>query len=205
MSTRCHRWMALCCLAGVALSGCNWAPKSQLTSCQAHCRTLSEQNRAQLTEVANLKSHNKEITEQLAQLEDEMRGMYANGSTPRTRFSSYSSNSKLRDVLSGAGKASPVSLQELARKHPLLRYDSVTNSCQYSAEVLFDSGSVQLRPAAQSSLREFAGFLASPAGQGLNVLIVGHTDDRQVAKRETRDQFADNNHLSLGRAQSVQE
>ncbi len=46
-------------------------------------------------------------------------------------------------------------------------------------------------------------MLNSPEASDLKVVVVGHTDSRQIAKRPARDQFPNNFHLSTARANAV--
>jgi chemotaxis protein MotB len=70
-------------------------------------------------------------------------------------------------------------------------------------DVLFDSGDAELKPEAQRMLGEFAALFTLPEARQLRIMVVGHTDNRQVAKRPTRERYPDNWHLSTARAFAV--
>ena len=67
------RLLAVCLLLGPLLSasGC-LVPKSQLTGCRSQNRILSEQCRAQLAEIENLKTHSRNVEDQLIRTEEEL-------------------------------------------------------------------------------------------------------------------------------------
>ena len=112
----------------------------------------------------------------------------------------------LRDV---GGGDSPLSgtatarFEELAAKYPDFDFDPLTGISKFGPHVLFDSGKAELKPGAVPLLREFAQIMSSPEAQGLNVLIVGHTDDERIAGARTRDKHPTNWHLSTDRANEV--
>ena len=112
----------------------------------------------------------------------------------------------LRDV---GGEASPLGakatrrFEELAAKYPDFDFDPVTGVSKFGPNVTFESGSAELNPHAVPLLREFADIMASPEAAGLNVLIVGHTDDERIAGAGTRAKHPTNWHLSTDRANEV--
>jgi len=175
------------CLA--VTSGCQWAPKSQLTQCQSQARLASEQNRAQAAELANLRAHSRRVEDQLAQAEDELAGQY----------------DKTRGRAGGLGANARGRMADLARKHSTFQYDPQTGSCRYDAELLFNPGSADLKPDGTNALRDFATFINSTEGRELNVTVVGHADDKAIARPNTKDHFSSNEHLAAARALAVQE
>jgi chemotaxis protein MotB len=72
-------------------------------------------------------------------------------------------------------------------------------------DVLFDSGRAEIRAEAEPMLDEFANLLKSPEARELRVMVVGHTDNRRIGKRETRERYPDNWHLASARALAVAE
>ena len=64
-------------VAAAAMSGCTLVPTTEFNACQAENRNLSDQNRAQLAEIQNLKVHSRDVEDrvirserQLARLEE---------------------------------------------------------------------------------------------------------------------------------------
>lgn len=65
-------YLASALLLCVLCSGCQWAPKGQLTVCETQSRSLAEQSKAQLAEIENLKQHGRELENRLIQSEEEL-------------------------------------------------------------------------------------------------------------------------------------
>jgi chemotaxis protein MotB len=70
-------------------------------------------------------------------------------------------------------------------------------------DILFDTGSAELKPGAEQLLQELAQVLNMPAAHDLRLLVAGHTDDRKVARRPARDRYDNNFDLSTERALAV--
>ena len=94
-------------------------------------------------------------------------------------------------------------LSDLADRYPSLHYDPATGVAKLDTDVLFDSGQIDLRPAAQAMLGELAHVLQSPEGDELKVMVVGHTDNQRIVGSPGGERFANNFHLSTSRALTV--
>jgi chemotaxis protein MotB len=70
-------------------------------------------------------------------------------------------------------------------------------------DILFDDGMAELKPGAEDVLRQLVRVLKSPDARDLNILVVGHTDDRLVAGKPVREKYPNNFHLSAHRALCV--
>ena len=92
---------------------------------------------------------------------------------------------------------------DLAARYPHFDFDPATGVSKFTSDVLFDSGSAELKPSAVPLLREFAEIMAAPGASELNVLVVGHTDDERIASAKTKAQHPTNWHLSTDRANEV--
>jgi len=57
--------------------------------------------------------------------------------------------------------------------------------------------------AAPKILGEFARIMNQGDARHLNILVIGHTDDRRIAKANTRSKHSTNWHLSTNRANAV--
>ncbi len=199
----------LICLA--VLSGCTLAPKGQLTACQTQNRSLSEQAKAQLAEIENLKAHNRTVENQLIQAEEELAELDQRTGVDRKRLANFENErAELRGQVQGlARNANNVpadfsgKLEELSRRYPWLEFDPQTGMSKLDGDVLFESGDAELKPEAQRMLSDFAALLTAPEARQLRIMVVGHTDNRQVAKRPTRERYPDNWHLSTARALAV--
>lgn len=54
-----------CAFLVLAFAGCGWVPRGQFTTVETQNRVLSEQNRAQQAEIANLREHQRRLEDQL--------------------------------------------------------------------------------------------------------------------------------------------
>ena len=94
-------------------------------------------------------------------------------------------------------------LQDLAQKYPNFEFDPETGVSKFHSDILFDIGSDRVKPRGRALLREFAAIMNEADASKLNILVVGHTDDRRIAQSTTRRQHPTNWHLSTNRANSV--
>jgi flagellar motor protein MotB len=182
-----------------------------LNESQAQNRALAEQNRAQLAEVENLRIHARNSENQLHRAEQELALLAERAGLKEEQLANYrreheSLHEELQGLAGGrAGVPADVGRQllELARRHRSLRFDPATGIGKLDTDILFDSGQAELKPGAQEVLRDLVRVLKSPEASELKVVVVGHTDDRAMAKRPARDQFPSNFHLSAARALAV--
>lgn len=179
---------ALCGLAAAALisCGCKMATQSQMSAVQSQNRTLTEQTRAQLAEIENLKIHARHVEDQLIQAEGEL----ARLDQPGKR------NAQLAAGVSGR-------LADLAQRYPALQLDPKTGACKLDTDLLFDSGDAELKPGAERVLRDFAELFQSSEARELKLMVVGHADSQGIKGREVRERYPNNWHLSAGRALAV--
>ncbi|HEV7221408.1 MAG TPA: OmpA family protein [Pirellulales bacterium] len=211
--------VSACRLASAALlallgwsAGCQLAPKQRLTASELQNRNLVEQNKALVAENENLKTHDRTLEDQLKQAEEELAALDERVGIDRRRMSNYErEREEVQKQLGGLvrGRGVPVSvgnrLVQLAKEHPALEIDRQTGAAKLDVDVLFDSGEAKLRTEAHGLLDEFAELLQSPEARELRVMVVGHTDSRRIIKRETKQRYPDNWHLSTARALAVAE
>jgi chemotaxis protein MotB len=177
-------------LAALACGGCGSVAQTQYASVQSQNRALGEQVQAQLAEIENLKLHSRHVEDQLIQAEQDLamaterggRGRLARGGVP-------------------AGTSQR--LAYLAERYPCLQYDPATGTCKVDTDLLFDSGDADLKPQADSVLREFAEIFQAPEARELKIMVVGHADALGIKGREIRERYPSNWHLSAGRALAV--
>lgn len=94
-------------------------------------------------------------------------------------------------------------LSDLAAQYPdLILYDADRGMLRFSSDLTFASGSADVQPGAQASLRALAGVLSSQAAAGYAVEVVGHTDAQRISANTAR-RHPTNMHLSCHRAISV--
>lgn len=178
---------ALHALAVLALlaSGCKMATPSQQAAVQSQNRMLTEQSRAQLAEIENLKIHSRSIEDRLIQAEQELARVEQGGKR-----------------LAGGTLPGGVNgqLAELASRHGCLQYDPQSGASKLDTDLLFDSGETELKPGADRLLQEFAEIFQSPEARDLKIMVVGHADARAIKGRQVRERYPTNWHLSAGRA-----
>jgi flagellar motor protein MotB len=178
-------------------AGCQVVPKTHLDAAESHNRTLVEQKNALLAENENLRTHGRRLEDQVKQAEEELAAMEENGNVARTA-SAHLGRSDMPALLSKR-------LAQLSRRHEGLEFDPQTGASKLDMDVLFDSGKAEIRSEAEPLLDEFADLLKSPEARELRVMVVGHTDNRRIGKRETRERYPDNWHLASARALAVAE
>src|ERR1700722_6424104 len=73
----------------VPAAGCAPVGRNQLTACEAQSRELSEQNKAQLAEIANLKAHNRTVENRLMKAEEELALLDERAGLDKQKLSNY--------------------------------------------------------------------------------------------------------------------
>lgn len=207
--------VVLFCTLGLFTCGqtaCNMVPRQHLQQAQNRTRQLYEQNKAlaldrenQLRAAQNAAAENQRLQQQMADLQagrDTLQKRVDNLLSERNQLQSrFTSLNNQKNPLSDEASRQ---FAELAKKYPDFQFDPQTGVSKFSSDILFESGSAELRSAAEPMLRDFAKILASGDAQELGILVVGHTDDRRVAKASTKSKHPDNWHLSAHRAINVQ-
>ncbi|MBN2473040.1 MAG: OmpA family protein [Pirellulales bacterium] len=193
-----------------ALPGC-FVPRAHLSACQSQNRILTEQCRAQLAEIENLKIHSRNTADQLRNTEEELSLLQEETGLDRSQLVKYQQeraelHKQLYELVDGHVRIPPeVSrrLAELSEQYPSLDFDPRTGVSKLDTDVLFDSGSAELKLGAERMLAELCRVFNSPEASDLKVLVAGHTDDRRIAKRPAREKYPNNFHLSSARALAV--
>jgi len=94
-------------------------------------------------------------------------------------------------------------LADLSRQFDWLVFDPDTGASKFDTDVLFESGQTEIRPDARKVLDQLANLLEAPEASELRIMVVGHADDRQVARKPLREVHPDNWSLSTARALEV--
>jgi chemotaxis protein MotB len=198
-------------LALSTLAGCGWVSQGKFTSLESQSRILSEQNKAQLAEIENLKVHARNVEDQLIRAEQAVAKQQPKPSATNEAQLVASHKTGLAPGRPFATNASAISadvstkLSALARRYKHLQFDPETGISKLDTDVLFPSGDTQLKPEADRLLREFAHILQQPDATHLKVMVVGHTDDAGPKGREIRSKYPNNWTLSTARAVAVAE
>lgn len=212
------RIACFCCLGFFIFSqtGCNTVPRRQLAQSQIRARQLYDQNRAMAaahdTQIQAMGSEQQKLQQQLADMQASRDNLQASRDALQGRVDNLlGERSQLQSRFASLAKqnSSPLSddstkrFEDLARRYPEFEFDPQTGVSKFKSDVLFESGSDAIRPAAEPLLREFAKILNTGDATLLNVLVVGHTDDKRIAKANTRAKHPDNWYLSSHRAINV--
>lgn len=188
-------------------------PRQQYDRVVCQSRNLAEQNHAQLAELENLRVHARHIENQLMRTEQELALLGERAELERQQLAAYQRDheemvEQVRQLDAGRLVGSPVArrqLGELSRRFPDLKCDPQLGLAKLETDILFDTGRAELKSGAEQLIRELVERLKSPEMADLRVVVVGHTDDRQIAGRAVRELYPTNFHLSAARALAVAE
>ena len=205
--------LSACFLLGTfpLLSGCAFVPRTQLVQCQMEAQQLADQRRAHLAEIANLKVHSDNLGDQLIRTEEEMTLLQEELQLDRQQLANYQRertelHEQFNGLANGRARISPeVSRRfaELSQRYPSLQFDPTTGISKLDTDILFASGDAQIKPGAETVLSELVRVLELPEAADLKIMVVGHTDNQQIAKKPARKKFPNNFHLSTARALAV--
>ncbi|OHB51537.1 MAG: hypothetical protein A2Y10_11735 [Planctomycetes bacterium GWF2_41_51] len=96
-------------------------------------------------------------------------------------------------------------LQKFAAENPdMVSFDEATGMVKFKSDLLFEKGSDAVAPEAAELMKKLSTIINSPAAEGFDVSIVGHTDDIPIRKSETMSMHPTNWHLSVHRAIAVE-
>ncbi len=199
----------LAVLFGLAL-GCS-SSRSQVASLQSQNQALDEQCKAQAARIENLQIHSRNIEDQLIRAEEDLALMEEQLELERRQLANAEQQQELtrNQVLGLAGRraAMPAEmssrLAQISKRWPSLKFDPGTGISKLDTDILFDTGSAELKPGAEELLAELARILNASESKDLKVLVAGHTDDRPVARKPARDKYDNNFDLSTERALAV--
>ncbi|MCH9725178.1 MAG: OmpA family protein [Planctomycetes bacterium] len=203
------------CLFTISLTSCQRGPNAQVRQSMYRSQQLYNQGmelamqRDQFQQSANALQHERDQLAMRAQsLESNLNiankrldNLNAERSEMQQRYVSLMKTAK--------GQPSPLDgeatrrFQELADKYPDFEFDPITGVSKFHSDILFDSGSDVLKSSAKEILDQFAAIMNDGNAKRLNVLVVGHTDDKPISKAKTQRQHRTNWHLSTNRANSV--
>lgn len=200
-------------LLSLGTVGCNHAPKNALRQSQLRAHQLYEQNRQLAMERNGLGMNQSQLAAERARLEQQYLATKQSLDAANARLQNLqASNGQLEDqmkhMLTSRG-SSPLSddatlrLKKLKEKYPDFEFDAQTGVSKFSTDLLFNSGSDEMRPEAVKVISEFASIMNQSDAKHLKILVSGHTDDRPVSKKATQEKHQDNMGLSAHRSLSV--
>jgi len=203
--------MCLLVVACFSVSGCALVPQSRVAQYQSEIQVLSEQRKAHLAEIENLKIHSENLGDQLFRTEEELGLLQEELGLDRQQLANYQhERTELHEQFEGlaGGRARmPAAVSErladLSERYPSLQFDPKSGISKLDTDILFPSGDTQVKPGAEQVLRELVDVLKLPEAADLKIMVVGHTDNQQIAKKPAREKFPNNFHLSASRALAV--
>ena len=164
-------------LLALALSipiGCNLVPQQTLRQSQIRAMQLAGQNRQLNQNNVALKSNLDVSNQRLANMQSERSLLQQRYVNLLKQQSPLSPDATRR-------------LQALKKKYPLFQFDPQSGVSRIGEDILFQSGSAVVNnKTATTILKEFAAIMNQGDAKDLNILVVGHTDDRRIAKANTR-------------------
>jgi outer membrane protein OmpA-like peptidoglycan-associated protein len=218
---RCVAILALL-LAGLVLGsvGCAYVPKTQYNVCETQARILNEQSKAQLAEISNLKTHTKKLEDQLLQAERELAASQLRSDSDRKRVTNFQvEREKVQEQVDGLVRGAKITgivptrdddVEQLAKRFPLLRFDSVTGAYKLDADLLFDGPATRIAGESEKLLTEFAQLCTQPEARDLRIMVVGRSGSASSGSATTASSTAagtppatDGHRLSAERALAV--
>lgn len=176
----------LCASLLTAAVGCGFVPKTQFNACETQSRILSEQNKAQLAEIANLKAHSHKIEDQLLQAEKELSGLEKRAEADQKRLANFQvERDRVQEEIKGLVRGAKITgitpvrddgVERLTKRFPMLRFDETTGAYKLDVDVLFDADGSRISPESEKLLAEFAGLFAEPEAADLRVMVVGRAE-----------------------------
>ena len=214
------RWFigGFICLIAVTVSGC--ASMESLRQAQMDNRNLTAEKAQLEQEVYDLRSANRNLVgrtdslgDQLASKEqlignlqrenDTLENSFRQAQTLAERIADRPLDKPLLVARSLPGDLD-TALQGLAGQFPQsVSYDREFGAVKWISDLVFATGSDVVKDSAKDSLRRFSDIMKSPAAQGFDVIVAGHTDNVRIGKPATRERHPTNWHLSVHRAISV--
>ena len=199
--------------AAVALlmqSGC-LSPGSKISGLKTKNASLADRVRAQQARIENMEVHGRNTEDQLIRTEEDLALLEEQSGLDRKQLANLYNqrdhvHDQFRGVLDFRRPVSPQTkgrLAKISQRYGSLFFDPATGVSKFDTDILFDDGDDSLKPGAEDVLRELVAELKSSDGQDLKVVIVGHTDDRLIAKKPVREKYADNFRLSTARAHTI--
>lgn len=205
-----------CCLLAAALTsvptGCRHAPRNALQQSQLRAHQLYQQNKQLAMERNGM---GQQLAAEKARLEQQYLATKQSLDAANARLENLqASNGDLEDrmkhlLTTNRPNSNPLSedstlrMKRLKEMYPEFEFDPQTGVSKFSTDLLFNTGSDEIRPEAMKVLNEFASIMNQSDAKHLKVLVSGHTDDRPVAKSSTKEKHQDNMGLSAHRSLSV--
>ena len=209
-------------IGSLVMCGCGSVSQYQMR--QAQLQTMQQYNQTQqaLAQVGQAQQATAELGGQLAQLQgtnSQLQGELAlaqqNAEVSNQRLANLTNergqlHERYKNLLTGMntqqnplGGAANKQFEELARRFPDFEFDPHSGVAKFNGDLLFASGSDELRQDAHKLLAEFVSIMNSPEAKPFHIVVVGHTDDRPIVKAATKHHHETNWDLSVHRSAAV--
>jgi chemotaxis protein MotB len=187
--------------AVLGLPGCCCCMMEQMRGCQMQACQLYQQNQMLSATNSQAMMSSQQLQQALATANQRLDNLNAERTQIQQRYIALLDRQR--------SQASPLSTEaterfkQLQQKYPQFEFDPHTGVSKFNNDILFASGSSDLRDDGRKLLREFAAIMNDGSAQRLNILVVGHTDDKPISKEYTRTHHPTNWNLSTDRADAV--
>ena len=185
-------------LCAFVLNGCYCGPGPLARAAQLQARNQWQQNQGLLASKQDAEMRAAQMAAELQTANQRLANLNNEREELQNRYVSL-----LNQATNPLGDDITRKFEELSRRYPEFDFDPNTGVSKFHADVLFDTGSAELKPKASNVLKEFAGLMNSPDANRFNILVVGHTDDQPIKRSGTSSKHPTNWHLSTNRANSV--
>jgi len=185
------------CAIGLVVCGstaCNMVPQQTLRQSQMQSMQWYKQSQA-------LASKNQQMEQSLMAANQRLDNLSAERGQLHQKF--INALNQRKNQPSPLSRETTRRFEELARKYPNFEFDPQTGVSKFNDDILFNSGSAEVKHEAHPILHEFAKILNEGDARRFNILVVGHTDDKPIVKQNTKSKHPTNWHLSTDRADSV--
>jgi chemotaxis protein MotB len=214
--------LGLSSLMATTNTSCNSVPRYALRQSQLRAAQLYQENQSTLAQLGQTQQQAaleaakaRQLAQQNSGLESQLAQSNQQLEVANQRVTNYQSTqselearmvqliNQQKNLPSPLSNETSKRFQDLAKKYPNFEFDPATGVSKFHSDILFSSGSAQLKRSAEPLLKEFASIMNDVEAKRLNILIVGHTDDKPIGKPATRQQHPTNGHLSTNRGHSV--
>jgi chemotaxis protein MotB len=196
--------ISLFSIAGLVLfaqTACGLVPRKTLRYSQLRTLQMHNQNKAIASERSHLVAEKQQLEQGLNTANARLDNLNQGHATLKQRYVSLlNRQNNLSNPMDGDTSRR---MKELSEKYKGFEFDPNTGISKFGQDVLFNSGSDQIKKTGSQVLREFSKIMNQGSAKDLNILVVGHTDDKRIAKRSTHSRHPTNWHLSTNRAASV--
>lgn len=199
----------------VSQTACDVVPRQSLAQSQIRAYQLAQQNQILALErdafsgsMQQMMAENQGLKHQVAKINSDLKvanDRLGNLASERGELQNryVTLLKQVTDMPNPLSEEARKRFEELQKKYPNFEFDPLTGISKFSGDVLFDSGSDQLKGSSIPLLKEFAAIMNAGEAKQLNVLVVGHTDDKDIVKAGTAARHPTNWHLSTNRANAV--